>query len=274
MGTVGKRLLVWLALAAALALFALPGQALQSFPARAGSVVDDAAVLDAQTVRDIDALNALQADTGLACHVVTRHFLGGAEAQSYCDGLFDAWALGEEDALLLLVIGEEKYAFSAGGAISQSLSGDRLNALLSGKLRTPYLTARDYDGAVGAFLLGLAEASAQARGKTARTDGLFGTSPAQSGADTNQFFATEDWWRGFFSGEGESYGVAGGAVYDPGDYQAAQPDTGFSGRKLVIIIIALIFIADRRKRQGKKGIGLFGWILGIIGVRTFTRGRR
>ena len=37
--------------------------------------------------------------------MLTRHFLGGADAQNYAQKVFEVWNLGSMDALLLLVIG-------------------------------------------------------------------------------------------------------------------------------------------------------------------------
>ena len=138
-----------------------------TFPAQRGAVNDDAAVLSTQTVSDVEKLNALASANYI---VVTRHFLGGKDVQSYCDGLFSAWGLGDKDLLLLLVIGEEKYACSMGSGIG--LSGEQLNSLFSSRLRQPFIMDRNYDAAVGEFLLSASSQIAHGMGETLDTSGL------------------------------------------------------------------------------------------------------
>ena len=93
----------------------LPVQAEGSYPACQGIVSDWAGVIGGQTAQDLDTLSTRLSDqTGGRLYVAVRHFLGGAEARAYADGLFTAWNLGEQDALLLLVIGEETYALHLG----------------------------------------------------------------------------------------------------------------------------------------------------------------
>ena len=104
----------WIAGLFALMLL-LPAAALAvSYPAQRGAVNDDAGVLSEQTAADIEQLNTAARSADISFAVATRHFLGGADAQAYCDGLFEAWKLDQKTVLVLLVIGEERYAVAVG----------------------------------------------------------------------------------------------------------------------------------------------------------------
>ena len=64
-----------------------------TYPMQRGEVNDDADVLSDTTVKDIATLNDRFGDMRFI--VVTRHFLGGADVQDYCDNLYKAWDLNE-----------------------------------------------------------------------------------------------------------------------------------------------------------------------------------
>ena len=121
-----KRIVAWIVMLAL--VFSLTAAQAQTYPDRRGAVNDDAAVLSDSTAQDVDTLNSRGAG---AYTVVTRHFLGGADAQAYCDGLFEAWGLGEDDVLLLLVIGEERYAVAMGSTAAKYISTEQLNSIFS-----------------------------------------------------------------------------------------------------------------------------------------------
>lgn len=240
-------------------------------------VVDDAGVLSEQTIADVSTLNE-RADIRFT--VATRHFLGGREAQSYCDELFNAWNLGSYDVLLLLVIGEERYAVTLGSDVTgYYLSSEQVNSLLSSKLRQPFLQDRDYDGAVGSFLLAAASQVARANGSTLYTGGLFGTA---SGSGSNTAVVQQDdfsnwrgnWWDGFFAGNGAEYADSYSG-YDPEfDYGYSYEDDyeeSFGFGKLIFLAIVLWIIIKNRQRNGKRGLGLFGWIVASKGMKEFSR---
>ncbi len=220
------------------------------YPEKRGAVNDDAAVLSESTARDVELLNER---SKVHFTVVTRHFLGGAEAQSYCSDLFAAWNLSDQDVLLLLVIGEEKYAAAMGGEVANKLiSGEQLNSLFSSKLRQPFIQERDYDKAVGEFLLAAGAQAARAQGTSLNTAGLFGTSEVsgtsqQSSSSGNSWYNFGSWtgnlWNGFFSSED---------LNDPDttsysfDY---DHDSGFSPGKLILIVAVLFIILRNRRRR-------------------------
>lgn len=143
------------------------------YPARQGQVTDLADVIGEETEADVAALSSLlQGETQGALHIVTRHFLGGKDAALYARRLFDEWALNENDALLLMVVGEERYALALGEKAQKALPDESRTALL-GAFRTAYLS-REYDRAVGDFSVALAKALGQAQGKSLSFPGLFG----------------------------------------------------------------------------------------------------
>ena len=139
----------WIAWLLALMLL-LPAAALAvSYPAQRGAVNDDAGVLSEQTAADIEQLNTAARSADISFVVATRHFLGGADAQAYCDGLFEAWKLDQKAALVLLVIGEERYAVAVGQGVRDMSGQEQINRLLAAKLRAPCRDDRSAAGAGG-----------------------------------------------------------------------------------------------------------------------------
>lgn len=244
-----KHRLTALLLAIMLILSVACGAFAVSYPQQRGNVNDDAAVLSGSTVADIGSLNTkVKNALGLNFVVVTRHFLGGAEAQSYCSGLFRDWNLDSNTILLLLVIGEEKYAVTTGSNVKKYISDEQINSLLSSKLRALYIEKRDYSGAVGNFLLALTAQAAATSGKKIETGGLFGTTAHSAGSSGADAFLgwTGNWAEGFFSNNS----------YDTTSYgantsrQAAEDDDGPGFFSVVIWIAVLYFIfkGNRRRR--------------------------
>lgn len=221
-----------------------------SYPEMRGAVNDDAAVLSDDTARDIDILNS-RSDVRFT--VVTRHFLGGADAQTYADGLFSAWNLGDQDMLLLLVIGEERYAASLGNVAGKFISAEQLNSLFSSKLREPFIQRRDYDGAVGAFLLAAATQAARAQGDTLNTAGLFGTASSAASSDTSGGWSsfsswTGNLWSGFFSDD-ELNDLSGQNSIEDYEYDSGS---GFSVSRLILILAVLFIILRGRRRAPRR----------------------
>lgn len=226
-----------------------------TYPVQRGDVNDDADVLSDITVKDIETLNSRFLDTHFI--VVTRHFLGGADAQDYCDNLYKAWNLEGNDLLLLLVIGEERYAVTAGIEVTSSLASDGINNLLSSKLRKPFIQDRDYDEAVGAFILGTANQVARNNGTILTTAGLFGTetqtqsSSSSTGSNLFTTTLTGNWWNSFFSnGQVEEYEYTQPTSYTL--YESDGGSSGFSfGKMIIIALVVLFFIRSRAKRLNR-----------------------
>ena len=258
-------------------IFVLTTAQAASYPARRGAVNDDAAVLSDSTAADVDTLNA----RGYGEYtVVTRHFLGGADAQTYCDGLFSAWSMGEDDLLLLLVIGEERYAVAMGSRVAAAISSEQLNSLLSSRLRQPFLQDRDYDGAVGSFLLAAAIQVARYQGATLNTAGLFGTAAASTSTGTTaQNQATSlfsnwsgNWWSGFFSDD--EWDDTSEWTFSTSNESDFEERSGFSFGKLILIAVVLWLIMRNRRRNGKSGLGAAGWGAAMLGADQVARGMR
>lgn len=256
-----KRILCLLAVIVCLCAF--PAMARVTYPEKRGYVNDDAAVLSVQTANDIEKLNERM--DGAEFTVVTRHFLGGTDAQEYCKGLFDYWWLDEDDVLVLLVIGEERYAVMMGDAVKSCISEEQLSSLLSSQMRAPFINERDYDKAVGNFLLSVSSQISRSMGESLNTGGLFGTQETVK----NEVFDNwkGNWWEGFFAevvGEDDwdkAPEYAGDSYY----YEAYEDDASIS--RLAIIAIVLVFIVSRRKKKGKSGLGFIGWLLAFSGFK-------
>ena len=243
-----------------------------TFPAQRGSVNDDAAVLNAQTISDVEKLNTL---TSADYIVVTRHFLGGKDAQTYCDDLFAAWSLGEKDLLLLLVIGEEKYACSMGSKIG--LSSEQLNSLFSSRLREPFIMDRNYDAAVGAFLLSASSQIARGMGETLDTSGLFGSkestgSAAGSSSANGSSSGQQSWTYNLFSGFFSDDDLNDPYIGENGNTHSYESDSGFSMGRFILIAVVLLFIIRGRKKKGKSGLGPAGWMTLGLGARHMMHG--
>jgi len=152
-------------------LFSAQGEI--QYPAAQGTVTDLAGVLSDETEKDLAALSTLlEKETKGHFYVVTRHFLGGKETSLYAQGLFDHWQLGENDGLLLMVVGEERFALFLGENAQKALPGESRTALL-GAFRTAYLN-REYDQATAALASSLANTLSHAQGKAISLAGLFG----------------------------------------------------------------------------------------------------
>ncbi|MDY3278575.1 MAG: TPM domain-containing protein [Eubacteriales bacterium] len=224
----------------------LPVQAEGSYPACQGIVSDWAGVIGGQTAQDLDTLSTRLSDqTGGRLYVAVRHFLGGAEARAYADGLFTAWNLGEQDALLLLVIGEETYALHLGDQARRLIPAEGQTALLAAQLRAPF-QARDYDGALAAFAPAYAQALAKAAGKSVNVSGLFGTEEVKAVQPTAQPSASAIWQSMF-----------GQDVSDGSDWQETQQreEKRTNWRTIVIWGLVIYFLFFRRKRHHRTNFG-------------------
>lgn len=224
-----------------------------SYPMQRSYINDDAAVLGAETVEDVNALNERLWSAKFT--VATRHFLGGNDVQEYCKGLFDYWQLDADDVLLLLVIGEERYAVCMGDQVSGYVSSEQLGSLMSTHLRAPFVTVRDYDGAVGNFLMALSRHIVRASGEEVDFGGLFGTEETVPDMLFDNW--SGNWWEGFFAendyNEDSLYKVA----VDDEFYEAYEVDYS----SLLVLAVVFFFVIRRRRRQRKTGFGWLGWLI-------------
>lgn len=228
---------------------AAPALAATEYPPRpSGTVADLAGVLGEKTIDDLETLSQrLESASGGYIFVLTRHFLGGADAQQYADKVFEVWNLDAQDALLLMVIGEESFALSLGKSAKSALSQETQTSLL-GAFRTAYLN-RNYDQALADLALNLGQAMAKNGGNTLDASGLFGTAAIQS---TPQPQNASDWWYGMFAKDDYN------ARWDDDesnwrDWQDERryEETSINWRSVIIWALVIYFLFFRKKRNKK-----------------------
>ena len=227
------------------------------YPSFNGTVCDDAAILSQQTIKDIEALNEALAPSNV--YVYTCHFLGGDDVKQYTEELFNELYLDADDVLLTIVVGEEKYAMCSGEMVNSTVSIQQ--TLLGYSFAVPFMQ-REYDRAVGDFLLAFAPRLARIHGMEVNTDGLFGTKAAPQ---DELFELTENWWSGFF---GERYEEEDYS-YEP--YEEVETEEEQSFGSLILLIFLLVYIIRKRKAKGKNSLGFWGWIVGIACLKAVLR---
>lgn len=200
-------------------------------PASQGAVTDLADVLSAETASDMETLSQrLQKVTGGKLYVLTRHFLGGQDVNTYGQEVFEAWKLGKNDALLLLVIGEETYALIQGSEAQKNLSsGDALRTFLSNNLSAAY-RARNYDQAVGNCMTAYARKMA---GGNFNVSGLFSRA-AGSAKNTRTTGQTEEHY--MFSSNWN-------------DAEPPREESGLGGALVLPVLIVAAIVLLRRKKK-------------------------
>lgn len=233
-----------------LALFMIAAPVLAEDPV----VTDSALVLSDQTSRDIATLNRrLQDAAGVSIAVVTRHFLDGAQPQAQAEAMLRDREDGRNTILLLLVIGEERFAVAVGGDARRLLPAEAVASLASMRLTQPF-NDRAYDQAVGAFLTGVAAQIGSAAGESIDTHDLFGATAAPTvqpqGVPRTEI---EDWLERIRpQRERDTEGVS---------------DTSISIGRVVFILAALYFIFGRNARKGRRGgCSSLIWVLIIFSI--------
>lgn len=238
-----------LALALCFAAVSLANAETEYPPRPDGTVSDLAGVLGEKTLEDLEALNdRLDSSAGGRIYVLTRHFLGGADAQQYADQVFKVWSLEEGDALLLMVIGEEEFALSLGADSKNALSTESRNTLL-GAFRNTF-KARQYDEALANLTVSLGQAMAKAKGNTLSDTGLFGTAAIQS---TPQPQTVDDAWYGMFARDDYDARENSDEVFWE-DWQNTwqTEETRTNWRSVIIWALVIYFLFFRRKRRNRR----------------------
>lgn len=129
--------------------------ALARYPARTGTLTDDANVLSTSVAADIAAYaEKAKAKTDVTVNVALVQFLDGEPVQSYADTLFTRWELGENDVLLLGAAAEDTFAVTAGTAAAQKLSAASLRSLMYDSGFAQAFASQRYDEAMGGFFTG------------------------------------------------------------------------------------------------------------------------
>lgn len=227
-----KRILCLLAVL----LLALPASAEPRYPEKGGVATDAAGVLSAEVLEDLRTLDKRldKADVPQIC-LATVDFLDTQEVQAYADALFDLWNLDSDEMLLLICVGEESYAISAGRDVDRLLSATVQEKLLTSRFREPFLDER-YDAAISAYIPALVSELSKACGETVRTDDLF-----DSASDN----LLDNWARNLaasLSGDDKE------SIFTREDRK-----TGFSLLKVIVIVVLLVLIfgSFRRVRKDK-----------------------
>ena len=180
-------------LAGLLALFCLatPAWAAPTFPALTGRVVDNAHVLNAQTVADVtDKLAALEDKTSRQLVVVTLSSLQGYDISDYGYQLGRTWGIGQgklnNGALLIIAPAEHKVRIEVGYGLEPILT-DALSSVILQSAVLPKFRTGDYNGGVQAGVAALIEqlsldtSTAEARVAAAAQAGRGGDQPAPFG---------------------------------------------------------------------------------------------
>ena len=242
-------------------LLAICLAALPALAAPAPVVSDAAGVLDTGLVDGIQTLNKeTEQKLDIRLRILTRHFLGGAQASAFAEETRQLSENPDQTILLVMVIGEERYALSMGKAPEELLGRDAVNNLLASAFRVPYL-ARDYDGALKAFMAGLVTRMQSASGETLDTTGLF----AQARPEP-QPLPKQDPLDSFFREWDKS-------ADDARRYEEETGDPGRGGLsvwQIALIGFILYKLFGTSRRTGKRrGCGPLGWIFGAWGISKF-----
>ena len=131
---------------------ATPALAAPTFPALTGRVVDNAHVLNAQTVADVTGkLEALEAKTSRQLVVVTLPSLQGYDISDYGYQLGRAWGIGQaklnNGVLLIVAPAEHKVRIEVGYGLEPIVT-DALSSLIIQNAVLPKFRTGDYNAGV------------------------------------------------------------------------------------------------------------------------------
>ncbi len=138
---------------AALALLAFASLALAlTFPALSGRVVDQAGIVPAHTLIDIEAkAQMLEERSGIQLVVATVKSLEGSDIETYSNQLFRFWKLGEaknnNGVLLLIAPNERKLRIEVGYGLEGVLT-DALSKVIIANAIAPRFAAGDFGGGI------------------------------------------------------------------------------------------------------------------------------
>src|SRR6516164_7143758 len=135
-------------LALCLASFALA----LDFPPLTGRVVDQANIMTAQSRTDLEAkLKELEDKSSIQLVVATVKSLQGSDVETYANGLFRSWKLGEakknNGVLLLIAPAEHKVRIEVGYGLEGTLT-DALSSVIISSAIVPRFKANDYSGGI------------------------------------------------------------------------------------------------------------------------------
>lgn len=266
---------------------AMPALAGARMPEYRGVVMDDADVLSAQTVRDIEEYaERAEDDTNVQVHVAIVHFLDGLDAKTYAEQLFSLWRLEDDDLLIFGAAGEDSFATVLGRDVKEELGVKNADNLMYTSSRFSELfKAQQYDAAFAEWFTALNTLLNKQYNESISLKGLFAT--AQTEADSGRAgenSALSLWERTLNSIDDNT------ANYQQYQETRRQQDNGIGvgGWIVLAIIVAIIFGQSdpvrRARRSGRShyrdygcGCSPLGWIFTMIGANAIIdalRGRR
>lgn len=239
-------------------------------------VLDTAGVLDANVITDLTRLSGeIRNKTDVSLRVITKHFLGGAEPLTYAQEQLRGYQDSEKVLLLVMVIGEERYAVAMGEKARDVLSAEAVENILATAFRQPFLK-RDYSRALADFSVRAAGQLQSASGSRISTDGLFAayTSQAPSPVGTPVISTnwTQDLIESIFSEPAANKNNA--ERYAAQAKAAKEEDRGGLSLFQVALIGFVLYKIFGKRRDGRRGCGPLGWIFGTWGVSKFFGWRR
>ncbi len=272
-----KRYTAWMALllAALLCLMPLAARAAARMPEERGSVTDDADVLSAGTVKDLESyFEKVEDETDIDLHVAIVHFLDGLDAQTYADELFTKWDLGEEDMLLLGAAGEDSFATAMGQEVQRTLGKTNAeNLMFTSSQFSALFRAQRYDEAFAAYCTAFNALLTKQTDADIRMNGLFGQTSAQT-ERVNRNYGSELWDEVMES-------ITESSVDYQNYHQERQhEENGLTagGWLVLLILIFIVFRQDKSQRRYRgERKGCLGWLLSILGINVLwnvLRGRR
>lgn len=213
--------------------------------ASSGGVQDHALVLSGDVKNELASfVAALESSEQTHLRVITRHFLGGNDAEKVTRE--ECLALGADSAVLLLVIGEENYVFHAEGRAQKLFPRQMTENLLAQSFR-PLFKERRYDAAVSAFFADLAQNQLPRE-----TFGKFFRQEARVKASEKPFVAPK-------------------LEFEDAPKLSSE-ENEFTTSELIVLAIILYFAFIRRNKRGGRGCGCgcapFAALLAFFGLKN------
>lgn len=142
-------------------LFAALAFAAPNYPELTGRIVDQAGILQASTRAGLESkLRDLENKSGIQLVVASLKSLDGYDIETYANGLFRYWKLGEakknNGVLFLVAPNERKMRIEVGYGLEGSLT-DALSKVILTSAVSPRFKAGDYNGGVERGVEGIIE---------------------------------------------------------------------------------------------------------------------
>jgi uncharacterized membrane protein YgcG len=240
------------------------------------AVEDLAEVLNPELVNQISTLNIqLKEELDIEVKVITRHFLGGKNVQAYANQTLESL---NDDGLVLLVIvvGEERYAAAIGSKARELLSSEKAEALLNEYFREPYLKERAYSRALASFLLETGNYLQARTGKHLLPNNLLQEFAGRTAVSQPSAPVASDesvsWLDSIF--EDVKRSVENAVQYDNDAREAVEGQGKGISLFQIVLIGFILYKIFGKKRNGRNGCGPLGWIFGTWGLSKFFGWRK